>query len=146
MKVTWELYAVFFLTSCLKLLESKKLSKNKTKQCAQGHRTSGEHNFYSNVLKIRRTFFKSSPDLQLFSEKRNCLCVPFEGRKNLWLDALLPTSTNSRQSATLEPNSAFDWLWESIVGVKHCSKTINMSMLSCPKWIEWNNVSDLSHL
>lgn len=57
-----------------------------------------------------------------------------------------PQVQTAGQSATLEPNSAFDWLWESIVGVKHCSKTINMSMLSCPKWIEWNNVSDLSHL
>lgn len=51
---------------------------------------------------------------------------------------------HSMQSATLEPRSAFGWLWESVAGVKHCSKIIKMSMLSFPEWVEQNNVNDLS--
>jgi hypothetical protein len=44
-----------------------------------------------------------------------------------------------------EPKSAFGWLWKSVLGVKCCSNTINMSMLSFPKWTEHNNIND-SHL
>lgn len=53
-----------------------------------------------------------------------------------WIHFSCPKEHSMQSVATLEPKSAFGWLWKSIVGVKHCSKTIKMSKLSFSEWIK----------